>query len=103
MMVAENIQVENNEAAHRYEAHVDGRLAQIVYEREGDRIAYLHTEVPEELEGRGIAGQMTKVALDEAREQGLTVVPLCPYVSGYIRRHPAYLDIVDEAYRARLQ
>jgi uncharacterized protein len=103
MMVAENITVGNNEAAHRYEARVDGRLAQIVYEREGDRIAYLHTEVPEELEGRGIAGQMAKAALDEARAQGLTVVPLCPFVSGYIRRHPEYLDIVDPSYRARLQ
>lgn len=86
--------VGNNEAEQRYEARVNGRLAVIDYRLAGDRIALIHAEVPKELQGRGIAGKMTRTALEDARARRLVVIPSCPYVAAYIRRHPEYRDLV---------
>ncbi|HWE63493.1 MAG TPA: GNAT family N-acetyltransferase [Chloroflexota bacterium] len=98
----EDVVVANNEAEHRYEARVDGELAVIIYQLLGDRIVFIHTEVPEDLEGRGIAGTMARVALDDARARGLAVIPRCPFVAAYIRRHPEYADLVPPEERAQL-
>jgi predicted GNAT family acetyltransferase len=87
-------QVENNPAAGRFEAVIDGQLAQAQYRRVGERILFTHTEVPEQLEGRGIASQLARAGLDFARAEGLTVVPLCPFIASYIERHPEYKDLV---------
>lgn len=95
----EQISVRDNEAEQRYEALVDGHLAAVVYEREGERITYLHTEVPEALAGRGIGSALAHTALEDARAQGMTIVPLCPFVVGYLRRHPEYLTLVEESQR----
>ena len=102
-MADDGITVTNNEAAHRYEARIDGALALIQYQRRGDSIVYLHTEVPDALEGRGIGSALARTALEDARAHHTTVVPLCPFVSAYIRRHPEYLPLVDAAHRARLE
>ena|SRR5438552_12818345 len=88
------ITVVNNEAAQRFEVHVDGLLSQLTYQRRGDRIVFLHTEVPAALEGRGIASDLARTALDDARARQLRVVPLCPFVRGYIERHPEYQALV---------
>jgi len=101
-MVEETVTVDDNEAAQRYEAWVDGELSLIQYERSDDRIAFLHTEVPPALEGRGIASTLARAALEDARARNLTVVPLCPFVRSYIQRHPEYLELVDPTYRARM-
>ena len=53
-----------------------------------------HTVVPLALEGHGIAGRLARAALDYARDRGLSVVPLCPYVADYIGKHPEYEDLV---------
>lgn len=86
--------VGNNEAEQRYEARVHGRLAVIDYRLAGDRIALIHAGVPKELRGRGLAARMTRVALEDARARHLAVIPRCPYVAAYIRRHPEYRDLV---------
>jgi uncharacterized protein len=86
--------VRNNPEDGQYEAEVDGGLALAAYQLRGDTITFTHTEVPEELEGLGIAGQVVRFALDDARARGLKVVPRCPYVAGFIRRHPEYQDLV---------
>ena len=101
-MANDNITITKNEAAQRYEAPIDGALAVLEYQRKGDRIVLTHTEVPDELEGHGIGSALARRALDDARAQHLTVVPLCPFVSAYIRRHHAYLPLVDPAFRERL-
>jgi predicted GNAT family acetyltransferase len=97
------ITVTNNEAKQRYEVWVDGHLAVLTYERQGDSIVYLHTGVPSVLAGRGIANQLARTALDEARAQNRLVVPLCPFVAAYIRRHPEYLMLVSESQRTQFQ
>ena len=93
-----NLKIENNQAAQRWEAHVDQHLAVAEYRRRGDTIFFIHTEVPRELEGQGIASKLVKAALDGARTQRLAVVPFCPFVAGYIRRHPDYKALVHPDY-----
>jgi uncharacterized protein len=99
----QEITVTNNEAKQRYEALVDGHLAMLTYERQGDSVIYLHTGVPSVVAGRGIANLLARTALDEARAQKRVVVPLCPFVAAYIRRHPEYLSLVAQSHRAQLQ
>jgi predicted GNAT family acetyltransferase len=86
--------VSNNERHSRFETTVDGHTAFSAYRRSGDTITFTHTEVPQELEGRGIAGAIVKHALEEARAQKLGVVALCAYVASYIKRHPEYQDLL---------
>lgn len=95
--------IRNNEAENRFETQVEGHLAEAQYRREGDRIIFTHTLVPDALSGRGIAGQLAQSALTTARDQGLTVVPLCPYIAGYIKRHPEFRPLVDPEHIQRVQ
>lgn len=97
MSESELPEVRNNRAAHRFELEVGGRLALIAYIERSGSITFTHTEVPPELEGQGIAGRIAKAALEYARDQQLRVVPLCPYVAAYIRRHPEYQSLVAAA------
>jgi len=86
--------VTNNATAGRYELEVDGSLAIAAYERREGAIVFTHTEVPEQLEGRGIASRLIKGALADVRDSGLKVVPLCAFVAGYIDRHPEEQDLL---------
>jgi uncharacterized protein len=90
----EEVTVINNEVANRFEIHIGDEMAFLTYTLDGTTIAYKHTEVPPTLEGRGIAAKLATHALDYARANHLDVVPLCPYVAEYIKRHPAYEDLV---------
>ena len=101
-MADQPIVVKNNEAANRYEVNLDGHTAVLTYAREGKQIVLIHTGVPPELEGRGIANDLAQTALNDARAAGLVVVPECPFVASYIQRHHEYLDLVSERERARL-
>jgi predicted GNAT family acetyltransferase len=81
-------EVRNNETAQRFESTVDGHLARLDYERRGDVLRLIHTEVPRALEGRGIGGAIVRAALAQAEAAGLRVQPVCSYVRRYIERHP---------------
>jgi predicted GNAT family acetyltransferase len=87
--------VTHNEEAERFEIIVDGLRAFLAYRRFPDRIVLVHTEVPQPLEGHGLAAKLSRSALDFARVHHLRVVLLCPYVSGFIRKHPEYQDLVS--------
>ncbi|GII52959.1 N-acetyltransferase [Planotetraspora thailandica] len=90
--------VDNTEAA-RYEIRVDGELAGIAqYRLRPGKIVFTHTVIHDEFEGKGLGSKLVSTALDRARAAGLKVVPLCPFVAGYIERHPEYRDLVDENY-----
>jgi uncharacterized protein len=94
-MSSEAFQVQHNKARSRYEVEVDGKLAMLVYRDTDGMRYYLHTEVPPELEGHGIASTLAKTALDEAQAEHLTIVPLCPFVRSYIQRHQQYQPLVQ--------
>lgn len=91
-----SLEVRHDEARRRFEVEYDGRLSELTYDRREGAIRFLHTGVPRELEGHGIAGRLAQEALDYAREQGLQVVPLCPYVRKYIQEHPEYEALVRQ-------
>ena len=86
--VSDAPQVTDNQAAYRFELQADGHLAELNYRRNGKRLVLLHTEVPAELEGRGLGGKLVSAAVDRAAREGLTVVPLCPFARGWLERHP---------------
>jgi len=86
--VSDAPQVTDNQADSRLELQADDRLAELDYRRNGKRLVLLHTEVPAELEGRGLGGRLVSAAVDRAAREGLTVVPLCPFARGWLERHP---------------
>ena len=86
--VSDSAGVTDNTGASRFELRADGRLAELVYRTRGDRLVLIHTEVPFELEGRGIGGRLVTAAVDRAVREGLTLAPLCPFARGWLQRHP---------------
>ena len=86
--------------AGRYELRLGGRLVGLAaYRRREGRIAFTHTEVDESCEGRGFGSRLAEAALDDARRQGLDVVPLCPFIARFIERHPEYAPLVPSGQR----
>jgi len=84
----------------RYEAHDGDDLAGFIdYVLKRGRIALVHTETVAGHEGRGVAAQLVRFALDDARRRELRVIPICPYVKAYLERHPDQADIVVGAPR----
>jgi uncharacterized protein len=85
----------------RFEVSVEGELAGfLVYRSRKGLLALIHTEVEERFEGRGLGGRLARFALDQARAEGLAVLPFCPFVNEWMKRHPEYSDLVPDAYRA---
>ena len=79
----------------RYEARIDGEVVGVAaYERRGSLVVFTHTEVDADRQGEGVAGSLARVALDDVRRRGLKAVPRCPYIAGWIRRHPDYVDVL---------
>lgn len=85
----------HNAAEMRYELDIAGDLAVVEYVRTGDTLILTHTGVPEQLEGRGIGSELVRSVLEDARRQELRIVPQCPFVAAYIRRHPEWEQIVE--------
>jgi predicted GNAT family acetyltransferase len=87
-------QIRDNPQAHRFEIEDDGQIAALYYERSGNIITFVHTEVPEAIGGRGHAMRLARHGLDFARAENLRVIPICPVVRAFLKRHPAYADLV---------
>lgn len=80
----------------RYEIAVDDRRAGLSqYVEDAGRRIFFHTEVDGAYEGQGLAAILVAQALDDTRAAGLRVVPMCPYVKQFVRKHPEYADLVD--------
>jgi uncharacterized protein len=88
MTDSNDIAVIDNQGASRFEVHADGRLAELLYRTNGNRLVLVHTEVPEALGGHGIAGKLVIAAVDKAAASGMTVVPLCPFARSWLEKHP---------------
>ncbi len=83
-----------NESQSRFQLSVAGQLAFVDYILIGKKIIYTHTEVPQALEGSGIGSELAQHVLNFARENKLQVMPLCPFIAEYIRKHSEYRDLV---------
>jgi len=87
-------EVRDNKDKRRFELAVDGRTAFSQYRLAPGAITFLHTEVPKELEGRGIGSKLVRGELQAVRALGLKVVAKCPFVAAYIRKHPEFQDLL---------
>ena len=92
--MSDAVPVTDNQAASRFEIADGGRIAELRYHRSGKRLALIHTEVPEELEGRGYGGRLVVAAVDRAVREGLTIVPYCPFARSWQERHADVADRV---------
>jgi predicted GNAT family acetyltransferase len=78
-----------DDTAHgRFVIEDEGATAQLLYEVEGRRLLLLHTEVPEQLGGRGLAGRLVRASVARAAADGLVIVPWCPYARKWLQDHP---------------
>jgi uncharacterized protein len=86
--------VRNDTAQNRFELDVDGHQAVAYYRMTPGVITFVHTEVPQALSGRGIGTKLIRGALEMVREQGLKVVPQCPFVWAFMGKNPEYNDLL---------
>jgi predicted GNAT family acetyltransferase len=84
----ENTSVRHNIAEGRFEITVENQTAVLQYRQSGGTIRLIHTEVPPELRGRGLASQLARAALDYAHFNRLRAIPICPFVKAYLEKHP---------------
>ena len=85
----------DNPREHRFELPVGDALAVAYYKDEDGRIALLHTEVPQELSGRGIGSKLAHGVFEALRARGSRVVAKCPFMAAYAGRHPEYAGMLD--------
>jgi len=87
-----DVHVVDNTREQRFELEVDGHLAELAYEVDGDRLVLVHTGVPDELGGRGLGGVLVQAAVDRARAEGLTLVPRCAFARSWLEKHADAVD-----------
>ncbi|MBC7270096.1 MAG: N-acetyltransferase [Streptomyces sp.] len=88
--------VERVDTERRYEILVDGRRAGLTAYRDlGGQRVFFHTEIDEAFAGQGLAPQLVQQALDDVRASGMRIVPVCPYVAKFLKRHDEFADITD--------
>jgi len=81
----------------RYEILLGGEVAGVLhYRRHGDKVELRHTEIEQSFSGQGLASRLAAAALDDARARATPVVPTCPFVTGYLERHPEYSDLLSD-------
>jgi len=83
-----------NDALHRLELEVEGSIAFIEYKLSGDTLFLIHTEVPPALKGKGAASAIVQKALQYAKDNNYKIIPICPFVQSYLKRHQEWNDIV---------
>jgi|AntRauTorckE5430_2_1112549.scaffolds.fasta_scaffold03753_3 predicted GNAT family acetyltransferase len=86
--------VQHNPERRRFEVKIETKTAVAEYIEITQKLILTHTEVPRGLEGNGIASHLAVGALTYAKENDLVVMPLCPYMAGYIARHPEWKSIL---------
>lgn len=91
--------VKDNRRQHRFEMIVDGKLSIVAYQNLDDEtLALTHTEVDPSLEGKGVGSHLVQSVLEYVERNNLKIVPLCPFVDTYLKRHPDWNRVVSTAY-----
>jgi predicted GNAT family acetyltransferase len=96
-----NLELVKNDTTQRFEMSVDGNKAIIEYKEYPGKIALIHTEVPPILEGKGVATAIIEKSLNYIEQNNLKLIPLCPMVAAYIKRHPDWKRIVDQSVKGK--
>jgi predicted GNAT family acetyltransferase len=83
--------IRDNTAESQWELLVDGDIAAVsTYHDHGNRRTFLHTETMDGFEGKGLASELVRAALEDARDRGLEINAVCPFVRGWLDRHPDF-------------
>ncbi|MBX7171964.1 MAG: N-acetyltransferase [Pyrinomonadaceae bacterium] len=91
----ENLIVENNESKHRFEINLEDGIAFIQYTKQGEDVYNLyHTEVPPQFGGKGVGSALAKGTLEYIKAEGSQIIPTCPFVAAYLKKHPEYQELV---------
>lgn len=93
-MNLEDIQLIDHKEIHHYEFWLDKHKSFIDYKLKGDTIYLIHTEVPKELEGKGVAATLVKKVFNDIESRKLKLVPLCSYIQIFLKRHPEWNHLV---------
>lgn len=96
----ENISLVHNEAKKHFELHVNNHIAYIEYSGFGNQTSLIHTIVPKELEGQGVGKTLVEKTLTFLKEANKKILPFCPFVFAYIKRHPEWKAIVDTRFKS---
>lgn len=88
------LEIRHNQPAHRFEAGSEPGMARLDYRITGAAVNMYHTEVPPASQGAGLGGRLAAAALDWASGAGLKVIPGCPFIADYIRKHPEYKSLL---------
>lgn len=85
-----NVILFDNKEKQQYEFHIEGFTPLIQYTRDKDQISLISTQVPSQLGGRGIASALIEEVLKDIEKQGLSLIPICPFIIAYIEKHPEW-------------
>lgn len=99
-MTTDDIQIIRNEEMNRFEAWLGDDFAWVDYKLKDDKIYYTHTEVPAVFAGQGVGKKLAYAAMEYAKDAGYAVFALCPFIKGYVGKHPEYQSFTkgwDEA------
>ncbi len=92
------VEREDGESKGRYRLVVDGVEAEMTYSRAGDGLIIIdHTEIPAVLRGRKVGERLVQQAVEDARRDGVAIVPLCPFAKAQIDRHPEWQDVLHRS------
>ena len=97
-----NADIHDNTESHRYELPVGGEVAVVIYNLSGQNLMITETLVPVALEGQGIASRLAKHVIADARARNLLILPVCPFFSAYLQKHPEHAEVVHPTYRGIL-
>ena len=92
-------EIRDNVELHRYELPIGDQVAVVTYNLSEPNLMITETLVPQALEGQGIASRLAKHVLSDARLRGLLILPVCPFFSAYLQKHPEHADVVHPRYR----
>ena len=92
----EKLEISHNPGENRFETWIEGQLSKLDYMLNAETIIMTHVGVYPAHREQGVAGRLTQVALEYAKEKSLRVIPMCPYIATYIRRNPQYVELTSQ-------
>lgn len=95
-------EIRNNPDQNRYELMIDGQIAVVTYNLSPPNLMITETLVPQALEGRGIASRLAQYVIADAKARALLLLPVCPFFSAYLKKHPEHAEAVHPTYRGIL-
>ena len=91
----DDLQLKLDPDSHRMELEINGNIAFIEYKFKNNNLFLIHTEVPAALEGKGAGTAIAQKALQFARDNNYKIIPICPFLQRYLKRHPEWNDLVS--------